>query len=173
MPRQTYRFTRPSSAGGSLRRVAFRSAKGIVAFRSAKGHSFPERKPTFLGSYSRPNPNAAWPQPKDRGTEPPPTATRRISTWPCTSRLRPAIPICAHRLEIARSMDPRAEPSVPSTLTAEKRHRVWSPIQDVASPRSPRVEQPLPDESRPTGLQPPAGRARGHRPVRSAAFDPG
>ncbi len=37
---------------------------------------------------------------RDRGTEPPPTATRRISTCFCRSRLRPAIPRCAHRAEM-------------------------------------------------------------------------
>ncbi len=36
----------------------------------------------------------------DRGTEPPPTATRRVSTSFCRSRLRPAIPRCAHRAEM-------------------------------------------------------------------------
>ncbi len=56
----------------SSRRVVFREAKGDTHFRPA--------------------PNVAHPQPTDRGTEPPPTATRRISTWFCRSRLRPAIP---------------------------------------------------------------------------------
>ncbi len=36
----------------------------------------------------------------DRGTEPPPTAMRRINTWFCRSRLRPAIPRRAHRAEM-------------------------------------------------------------------------